>query len=207
MVAFLVGAVPFSNIAARLRVGIDLRTVGSGTVSGTNLHRVAGFGPLAIAGVCDIGKGALGPLLATADRPVLAAIAGGCGVVGHNWSPFLSGAGGRGISPAIGALLARAWPGAVLLLGALAAGRLARQTGLASFLAQVALAPLLAATHGRSGALVGICVAAPMLTKRVLGNARPARRDARVYVRRLLFDHDGEANDQVGPTRERQPDA
>ena len=67
------------------RVGrVDLRDVGTGTVSGTALYHVAGFGPLALAGVCDVAKGAVGPLLAGSDRPELAAVAGGVAVAGHN---------------------------------------------------------------------------------------------------------------------------
>src|SRR5438270_13312355 len=69
--AYLAGAIPFSNLMARRRRGVDLRTVGSGTVSGTSLYEVAGFGALALAGICDIAKGAVGPLLAGRDRPAL----------------------------------------------------------------------------------------------------------------------------------------
>jgi glycerol-3-phosphate acyltransferase PlsY len=191
-VAFAAGAVPFSNIAARRRAGVDLRAVGSGTVSGTSLYSVAGFGPLAVAGVCDVAKGAVGPLLAGPDRPVLAAVAGGAAVAGHNWSPFLGGAGGRGLSPAIGALLPRAWPGAVMLLGGMALGRMAKHTGLGSFVAQCALVPVLARTHGRAGALAGMGVVVPMFVKRVLGNAPPASSSPAVYARRLVFDNDGD---------------
>ena len=108
-VGYLAGAVPFSNVFARRTRQVDLRTVGSGTVSGTSLYGVAGFGPLAAAGVLEIGKGALGPLLAGRDRPKLAAAAGG-----RSWAttgrPFLRGAGGRGISPAIGASFPRRGP-------------------------------------------------------------------------------------------------
>src|SRR5262245_54662097 len=133
-IAFVVGAIPFSNIAARVSRGVDLRTVDSGTVSGTNLYKVAGFGPLVVAGVLDVAKGAVGPLLAGSHRPVLAAFAGGLAVVGHNWSPFLGGAGGRGISTAMGALLVTAWPGTVLLLAGMALGRIVDQAGFGSFL-------------------------------------------------------------------------
>ncbi|MCU1430471.1 MAG: rane protein [Actinomycetia bacterium] len=188
--AFVAGAVPFSNFAARRRAGVDLREVGTGTVSGTSLYNVAGFGPLAVAGVCDVAKGAVGPLLAGRDHPVLGAIAGGLAVAGHNWSPFLSGAGGRGLSPAIGALLPRAWPGAAMLLGGMAAGRVVKQTGLGAFVAQCALVPALARMKGRDAALAGACVLAPMLLKRATGNEPPARRDARIYARRIVFDYD-----------------
>src|SRR2546423_4428071 len=106
--AYVSGAIPFSNLMATRRRGVDLRDVGSGTVSGTSLYQVAGFGALAVAGICDIAKGAVGPALAGRDRPVLQAAACGVAVVGHNWSPFLGGAGGRGVSPAVGALRAAA---------------------------------------------------------------------------------------------------
>ncbi|MFN8035513.1 MAG: glycerol-3-phosphate acyltransferase [Acidimicrobiia bacterium] len=189
-VAFLAGAIPFSNIAARLRAGVDLRDVGSGTVSGTALFEVAGFGALAVAGILDVAKGALGPVLAGSDRPVVAAVAAGLAVAGHDWSPFLHGAGGRGVSPAIGALAVLAWPGAVLLLLALAVGRLVHETALAVFVADLALVPLAAGTHGAAGALGAAAVVLPMLLKRLLGNASPALHGPRAYAERLLFDRD-----------------
>src|ERR1039457_703345 len=190
VLSFLAGAVPFSNLVARWRRGVDLRETGTGTVSGTALFRVAGFPALAGAGIGDVAKGAVGPLLLV-HHPVLAGIAGGCAVAGHNWSPFLRGHGGRGIAPALGSLLVNAWPGAVLLLAFLVIGRAGHQTGLASFVAEALLAPVLAFTNGTGGAVAGGAVAAPMLVKRVIGNARPADPGVGVYVRRLLFDHDG----------------
>jgi acyl phosphate:glycerol-3-phosphate acyltransferase len=189
VLAFLAGAVPFSNLVARHRRGVDLRETGTGTVSGTALYRVAGFRWLAFAGICDVAKGALGPLLLL-DHPVVAGIAGGLAVAGHNWSPFLRGHGGRGVAPALGSLLVNAWPGAVLLLVALVVGRAFRQTGLGSFLGEVALTPVLVVTNGTSGAVAGGAIAAPMLVKRVVGNSRPREPSGRVYLRRLLFDHD-----------------
>lgn len=191
VVAFVAGAVPFSQIAARRVRGIDLRQVGTGTVSGSGLLSVAGFVPLAVAGVFEVGKGALGPWLA-GDRQTLAAVAGGLAVVGHNWSPFLRGAGGRGISPAIGALLVIAWPGAALLLGGLAVGRLVRQTSAVCFAADLLLVPLLGWLDGSAAALAGACVLVPMLLKRIMGNAPPDERTAAVYLNRLVFDHDPE---------------
>jgi glycerol-3-phosphate acyltransferase PlsY len=193
LLSFGLGSVPSCNIAARLARGTDLRHVGTGTVSGTSLYRVAGFPPLAAAGICDVAKGAIGPLLAGTDRPWLAALAGGAAVVGHNWSPLLRGAGGRGVAPALGALLVNAWAGAVLLLAGLVVGKTFRQTGLGGFIAEVALAPALAVTDGRSGALAGAAVAVPMLAKRVLGNGPPEPRGVRAYALRLLFDRDAHA--------------
>jgi acyl phosphate:glycerol-3-phosphate acyltransferase len=189
LAAFVLGAIPFSNIAARRTKGVDLRAVGSGTVSGTALYRVAGFAPLAVAGVCDVAKGAAAVLLA-GGRPALAAIAGGAAVAGHNWSPFLRGAGGRGIAPACGALLVTAWPGAIVLAVAMGAGRAFHQTGLGSFAGELALPPALALWGGATGALVGAAIALPMLVKRVLGNGQPSSPRGRAYLTRLVFDHD-----------------
>jgi acyl phosphate:glycerol-3-phosphate acyltransferase len=188
-VAFFAGAIPFSNIAARRRAGVDLREVGTGTVSGTSLFRVTGFGALAVAGILDVGKGTVGPLLAT-GHPSLAAVCAGLAVTGHDWSPFLRGAGGRGIAPALGGLLVVAWPGAVVLLAGLVLGRFARQTGFGSFVGEAALVPVTALTHGPTGVLAGVCVATPMMLKRILGNAPPQRPETRVYLHRLLFDRD-----------------
>lgn len=190
-IAFVVGAVPFTNIAAHLREGVDLRRVGTGTVSGSSLFEVAGIGPLVVAGLLDVAKGAVGPLLATPDRPVLAALAGGMAVIGHDWSPFLAGAGGRGIATAMGALLVTAWPGTLLLLAALGVGRLLAQTGLAGFVADVVLVPFLAVTLGAAAAFAGAAVVLPMLVKRLVGNAPPDDRRPRAYLHRLLFDNDG----------------
>lgn len=191
LVSFLAGAIPFSNLVARWTRGVDLRRTGTGTVSGTSLYRIAGFPALAGAGICDVAKGALGPLLLV-HHPLLAGIAGGCAVAGHNWSPFLGGHGGRGIAPALGSLLVNAWPGAVLLLAALVLSRTVRQTGLGSFVAEAAMTPVLLVTNGTSGAVAGGAIAAPMLVKRVIGNAPPAQRRVGVYVHRLLFDRDPE---------------
>jgi glycerol-3-phosphate acyltransferase PlsY len=191
VLSFAAGAIPFSYFAGRRARGVDLRRVGTGTVSGSSLYRVAGFGPMAAAGVLDVAKGAAGPALATAaGHPALAAVAGGVAVVGHNWSPFLRGAGGRGISPALGALLVVAWPGTVLLLVGMILGRAFGETALGALVAEVALTPALAVTHGAVGALTGISIAIPMLVKRVVGNqpAPPPRRQT--FRNRLLYDRD-----------------
>ncbi len=192
VLSYLIGALSFSNVIAWIVKGVDLRRVGTRTVSGTSLYRVAGFVPLAVAGILDIAKGAVGPLLAEPGRhPAVAAIAAGLAVAGHNWSPFLQGAGGRGLSPSIGALAVVAWPGALVVLGALALGRLLRHTGLVTFIALLGLIAFLAWLYGPHGAAAGGAVVAPMLVKRVLGNQMPQdARGGRVFVNRLLFDRD-----------------
>jgi acyl phosphate:glycerol-3-phosphate acyltransferase len=130
-----------------------------------------------------------------AGHPALAAVAGGAAVVGHNWSPFLRGAGGRGISPALGALLVVAWPGAVMLLVGMILGKVFGETAVGALVAEVALTPVLAVTHGPVGALAGISIAIPMLVKRIVGNAPAKRPRGRTYRNRILYDRD----DRVAP--------
>lgn len=192
LVSFCIGAVPFSYLVAQSVAGTDLRTVGSGTVSGTSLYRVAGFVPLVVGGVLDVVKGLPGVLLAD-GAPVLAAFAAGLTVAGHNWSPFIGGAGGRGLSPAMGALLVIAWPGALLLLGGLALGRLANHTGLSMFLSLLVLPWLLLWSHGSAAMLAGWLIMIPVFVKRMVGNSGlpPAPDRPRLVTRRLLFDNDG----------------
>ena len=192
IVSFALGAIPFSNLLAQSVAGTDLRSVGSGTVSGTALYRVAGFAPLAVGGILDVAKAVPGVLAAGSD-PVVSALAAGAAVAGHNWSPFLRGAGGRGVSPAMGALAILYWPGAVLLLAGLGIGRVVRQTGLVSFGAMVAVPLLALSWGGRDSALAGTAVVAPMLLKRLTANNTmpPAGRRARIALQRLLCDNDG----------------
>lgn len=188
---FAAGSLPFSYWAAKRRSGVDLRLVGTGTVSGTALARVSGAKVLFAVGLLEVGKGALGPLLAGRGHPWAAALAGAAAVAGHNWSPLLAGAGGRGISPAVGALSVTAPAGAALLLAGLAGGRLAGETAIGSLAADVLLVPVAARYHGRPGAAAAAAVLVPIMGKRLLGNAAPVPdRGWRTYLLRLVFDRD-----------------
>ncbi len=187
---FVAGSVPFSNLVAKRRAGVDLRTVGSGTVSGSGLYEVAGAGPLVIVGLFELAKGAIAPLLAGRQHCFAGALAGAAAVAGHNWSPFLGGAGGRGISPAIGALLVTAPAGSGVLLAGLALGKVAGETALGSFIADLVLVPVAAAVHGRKGGMAALAVLAPIVAKRLMGNGPPSRPVPNVYLHRLVFDRD-----------------
>jgi acyl phosphate:glycerol-3-phosphate acyltransferase len=198
---FCAGAIPFSNIVARRRAGVDLRDVGSGTVSGSGLYAVTGAGPLIAVGLLELAKGALGPALAGRGHPGAAALAGGAAVVGHNWSPFLAGAGGRGISPAMGALLVTAPAGSAVLLAGLAFGKLVGETAIGSFVADIALLPVAARAHGRQGLMAASAVLAPIVVKRLAGNGPPARPGAGAFVNRLLLDRD--TRGKAGGTRDK----
>ncbi len=186
--SFIAGAVPFSYVSARALRDVDLRAHGTGTVSATGVWQVAGAGPLVVAGLLDAAKGMVGPALAGRNRPALAALASGAAVAGHNWSPFLRGAGGRGLSVAIGSLSATEPAGAALLIAGLGLGKLARQTAFGCLVAELALVPVLRRTGGPRGRGVAWAVLVPMLAKRLAGNQRA--RSPGVYLSRLLFDRD-----------------
>jgi glycerol-3-phosphate acyltransferase PlsY len=188
--AVAVAGIPFTNLAARVLKGVDLRDVGTGTVSGTGLYQVAGFGPLAVAGVLEVAKGAVGPLLAGTGSPALRAAAAGAAVAGHNWSPWLGGAGGRGLSPAIGALGVTAPAAAATVLAGLAGGRLAGDTAMGSLVADVAAVPVARRAHGDRAAWAAAAVVVPIIGKRLAGNQRPATPSLTVYAWRLLYDRD-----------------
>lgn len=184
----LCGSVPFAQLVARLTNSTDLRQRGTGTVSASGLRDV-GVGPVVVAGVLDVAKGTIGPLVARrrAGTP-LAVAAGAATITGHNWSPFLRGAGGRGLSPAIGALLVTAPEGSVVLLAGVAAGRLVGETAIGALAGYAALTPVLIRTRGRTGALTAAAMLTPILVKRLMGN-RPAA-SASTYLWRLLLDRD-----------------
>jgi glycerol-3-phosphate acyltransferase PlsY len=189
-ISYLLGSVPVANLASKALRGVDLRDVDNGTVSGTGLYKVAGFAPLAVAGCMELAKGAVGPIAAGRGRPMLRAASAGAAVTGHNWSPFLGFSGGRGLSVAMGALLAIAPEGTGLIGAGLGIGRLAEETGLASFAAVATLPFALYRTRGKPGAAAGVLIAAPIVAKRLAGNGRPPKTPARVYLNRLLFDSD-----------------
>jgi acyl phosphate:glycerol-3-phosphate acyltransferase len=189
-VGFGAGAVPFANIGARVAAGVDLRSVGSGTVSGSGLYEVAGKGPLIVIGLLELAKGAVGPAIAGRHRPVASALAGAAAVAGHNWSPYIGGAGGRGISPAMGALLVSAPAGAGVLLAGLALGKMAGETALGSLVADAFLVPVAGRVHGWGGRLAASAVLVPIVAKRLTGNGPPQQPGPSVYMYRLLFDRD-----------------
>ncbi|MGE4619345.1 MAG: glycerol-3-phosphate 1-O-acyltransferase PlsY [Planctomycetota bacterium] len=105
--AFLSGSIPFTWCIARTR-GIDLLTVGSGNPGATNLSRVVGKGYGALGLVLDVIKGALPVLVAQqlGLNDIQSLLVGAMAVLGHCFSPFLLGRGGKGVATTGGALLA-----------------------------------------------------------------------------------------------------
>jgi glycerol-3-phosphate acyltransferase PlsY len=117
LAAFLIGAVNPATILATI-LGKDLRHAGSGNPGATNAGRVLGARWGVVVGVLDVLKGLLPVLLAEHFLGTVTALWVGLAVVlGHIWSPFLKGQGGKGVATSLGAILAvQPWFGVGMLL-------------------------------------------------------------------------------------------
>lgn len=115
--AFLIGAVNPATILAKI-LGKDLRHAGSGNPGATNAGRVLGARWGVVVGVLDVLKGLLPVLLAEHFLGTVTALWVGLAVVlGHIWSPFLKGQGGKGVATSLGAILAvQPWFGVGMLV-------------------------------------------------------------------------------------------
>ena len=121
-VAFLVGSVNPATLIARV-LGTDLSVAGSGNPGATNAGRVLGRKWGVLVGVLDVLKGFV-PTVVAAHwvGPHLAYAVGLAAVLGHIWSPFLHGRGGKGVATTLGAVLGVHPLIAVVVLGAFAVG-------------------------------------------------------------------------------------
>lgn len=149
---YLLGAVPFGVVVARLAGGEDPRGVGSQRTGATNAVRALGIGWGVTVGLLDVAKGlvaaatgaAIGNGVGLAPEWVAA---GSCvsAVTGHIRSVFIGFRGGRGVATAAGGFLVLV-PAALLfvipIMGAVVA--LTRYVSLASIVG-AASAPLVVA--------------------------------------------------------------
>jgi acyl phosphate:glycerol-3-phosphate acyltransferase len=108
IIGYLLGAIPFAYIIARLKKGIDIRGKGSGNVGALAVWREVGpfYGIIALA--ADVGKGVLAVYAAKwlGIDVYWTCAAGFAAVIGHNWSVFLKFRGGKGAATIMGVLLA-----------------------------------------------------------------------------------------------------
>ncbi len=127
LAAYLLGAVPFAVLIARMIGGVDIRRIGSGNTGAMNTIRTVGKGPGIVAGLLDAGKGALAMLLAYyVLGKSLAALAGAAAIVGHcysiwlliaarnerggGWKHWLRRLGGKGLATGMAVLAIINWP-------------------------------------------------------------------------------------------------
>jgi glycerol-3-phosphate acyltransferase PlsY len=144
VLGYLLGSIPFGLVLTKAAGLGDIRSIGSGNIGATNVLRTGHKGLALATLLLDGGKGAAAVLVAGLFDPMLAVIAGGGAMLGHNFPVWLGFKGGKGVATALGTLLAIAWPvGVLCCLIWLVTAILFRYSSLAS-LASVAAAPVLA---------------------------------------------------------------
>lgn len=104
---YLVGSIPFGLVVGKVFYGIDVREHGSGNVGTTNVFRVLGKRAGIAVLVCDMLKGYVPAAIAAAlFDPWFAIFIAAAPVVGHMYSVFLKGKGGKGIATGAAVVLA-----------------------------------------------------------------------------------------------------
>jgi len=147
--AYLLSAIPFGFILAKVFAGVDVRQEGSGNIGATNVLRVVKAKEPKLAKkltiatfVLDALKGAVVILVAKAlgaDDSVLWLIAV-LSVIGHCFSPFLGFEGGKGVATGFGVLLIMVPIEALIAIGVwFIAGKVFKISSLSSLIGLVAL--------------------------------------------------------------------
>ena len=107
VLAYVVGSIPFGVVVGKVFYGVDVREHGSGNVGTTNVFRVLGKRAGIAVMICDILKGYIPAAIAAAlFHPWFAIFIAAAPVVGHIYSIFLKGRGGKGIATGAGVVLA-----------------------------------------------------------------------------------------------------
>ena len=106
--SYIYGSIPFGLILVRVIKGVDIRKIGSGNIGATNVSRVLGLKLGLVSGILDVSKGLIpviiGKYLGLSTTELF--FAGFLGVVGHDFSIFLSFKGGKGVASTLGFILA-----------------------------------------------------------------------------------------------------
>ncbi len=146
VMAYLIGSIPFAIIVARLKAGVDVRSIGSGHAGATNVMRSAGWGAGILVLLLDLAKGYLIIWLARnfGVTPWVWPAAAALGIAGHCWPLYVGFRGGMGMAVGGGMLLGL-WPlGFVIGLGVAVAGQLIiRHSARANFATGLLLGPVL----------------------------------------------------------------
>ena len=146
-VSYFIGSLPTGYLVARIFRGVDIRTVGSGSIGATNVRRLMGQGWAVFVTLVDMLKGALALLLtvdSASSDPWLLSLSALAVVLGHNYPVWLRFRGGKGVATTYGTMFF-IWPynsfAIVLMSGALwyAVMTSTRYVSLASMVSLLAL--------------------------------------------------------------------
>ena len=110
VISFFIGGIPFGLLIGKAVKKIDIREHGSGNIGATNVARVIGFKYAVLTFVLDGLKSFLPIFIAKQYYGFygveFASFIAFFSVIGHIYSPWLKGKGGKGISSTMFALLA-----------------------------------------------------------------------------------------------------
>jgi len=111
--AYLLGAVPFGKIIARIVARIDITQRGSRNIGATNVARELGLKWGLLTLVLDVSKGLVPVLVFSAGSnkgdiwgQIALAMVTLCPLLGHQFSVFMGFKGGKGVATALGVYLA-----------------------------------------------------------------------------------------------------
>ena len=120
VLAYLIGGLPFGYWFVRLSSGKDIRSMGSGNIGATNVHRTAGGKAGVLVLLLDILKGFLAVWFAdviTGGNPLALGMSAAAVMLGHCFPVFLHFKGGKAVACFAGAFgYLTPLPVAILLL-------------------------------------------------------------------------------------------
>ena len=173
VLAYLLGAVPFGLVMARLFGLGDIRQIGSGNIGATNVLRTGSKPAAALTLVLDAGKGGIAVLVARALVAEDAAqVAGFAAFLGHCFPVYLGFKGGKGVATFLGTLLALFWPaGIAACLTWLLTAAISRISSLSALVA-AAMAPVWVSVLGMPQAGLVTALLAALIFMRHDANIR-----------------------------------
>ncbi len=109
IISYLIGAIPFSFLLPKIFLKKDVFEIGYKKASASNVILNVNKKIGILAGILDLSKGILVGILSKDLSPLFKALCGVFAILGHNWSVFLNGGGGRGIGVFIGFAIMSDW--------------------------------------------------------------------------------------------------
>ena len=112
ILSFLCGSIPTGYILTKKYCGIDIRNEGSGNIGSTNVKRIVGRKMSILTQIGDIVKGLIPTTVALIlcnyitlpiDKNLYLSIIALASILGHDYTPFLSFNGGKGVNTTLGA--------------------------------------------------------------------------------------------------------
>ena len=138
--AYIIGSIPFGLMISFLGYDTDIRHVGSGNIGMTNVQRTVGTKAAILTLLGDVGKGWLMVVFSPQKDAGGLMWVGIAVLLGHCYSVFLQGKGGKGVATALGVMLSISWSIALVCLGVWVGIKFAfKKSSLASLMAMATL--------------------------------------------------------------------